>query len=422
MREELQVDGELTESEYEWKAMPDWAAFVQNTVGAALIESVFGKTLLDLNPGFVEDAFALDSGIPWLARGLPRWAAPGVWAARDRMIMGVKKWYTVAREGFDGALVDEDGDGDPYWGSELTRYRQRVLSKMPGHDDDVLARNDVGLVWGAVGNTTPAAMMAAYHMFEDRWLLERVRRDVDGGVLQADNSDAATGGTMHTTKFEETVDAKKLSKHSLLSSMYAETLRRYVHTYCMLSSPHSDVSLGKWRLPRREISLSSSGTSQTDPTFWNSRWGMYPVDKFWAERFLIDPEDPDSGPLSRAAKLEDLQLGTASTRTPNKYLVDGKGSSNRADGVSPQGEAKGPFYSLNGTEGSWFPFGGGHSICPGRFFAKNAILFTCAFLAREYDIELLIRADQIKRSSWKFGFGVNPPTHDLPFRVRRRRV
>jgi hypothetical protein len=61
---------------------------------------------------------------------------------------------------------------------------------------------------------------------------------------------------------------------------------------------------------------------------------------------------------------------------------------------------------------------GGHSICPGRFLAKRAIVFTCALLARDYDIEML--SDRLEMDNWRFGLGVGSIKHALPFRIRRR--
>jgi hypothetical protein len=61
---------------------------------------------------------------------------------------------------------------------------------------------------------------------------------------------------------------------------------------------------------------------------------------------------------------------------------------------------------------------GGHSICPGRFLAKHVIVFTCALLTRDYDIEML--SDRLEMDSWRFGLGVGSIKHALPFRIRRR--
>jgi hypothetical protein len=57
-------------------------------------------------------------------------------------------------------------------------------------------------------------------------------------------------------------------------------------------------------------------------------------------------------------------------------------------------------------------------MCPGRFLAKGVITFTCALLAMQYDIELLVNSVPLK--SGRFGMGVEHPMHAIPFRIRKR--
>jgi cytochrome P450 len=123
---------------------------------------------------------------------------------------------------------------------------------------------------------------------------------------------------------------------------------------------------------------------------------MHPVGTFWADRFLINPRDVSSGPISPAVR--ETQTGWTAAQ--------------RADG---DGE---PFYSTEGLEASWFPYGGGYSICPGRHLAKNVIIFAAAVLATEFDIEFL--TDSLVLDKWRFGLGIAKPTNELPFRIRRR--
>jgi hypothetical protein len=177
----------------------------------------------------------------------------------------------------------------------------------------------------AVGNTIPCAMLSAFHIFRDPVLLQRVRNDVESSF-----------GHQHL----QDIDPNKLIKEPLLSSIYAETLRFYVKTYFIVSSPHSDVHLGRWTLPRRRIGLMNAGVSHMDETFWNSHNGEYPVTTFWADRFIIDPANPQSGPV------------TSLVRESPDWVEP-----RREDSEKAQNSNK-PFFSMDGTEGSWFPYGG----------------------------------------------------------------
>ncbi|VUC35732.1 unnamed protein product [Clonostachys rosea] len=371
----------------DWTEMADLSEFFRDIVGSSLIECVFGPTLLRLNPNFMKDLWGFDASVPWLARAVPSFLMPSVYKPRQNCVDQLKRWYEYARDHFEESSISADGDGDPFWGSKLIRRRQEHLLAVPKHDDDALARTDLGLAWGAVGNTIPCTMLSVFHIFKDPQLLLRVRTDMerlrrDDGLLE--------------------VDPDKLNKEPLLSSIYAETLRLYVKTYFMVSSPQADVHLGKWSLPRGRIGLMNAGVSHMDKTFWNSQSGQHPVGSFWADRFLTDPRDPQSGPIAPEA------LGSSGVTRPKSHGLE-----------APQGTPA-PFFSMDGTEGSWFPYGGGHSICPGRVLAKSVILFTSALLASNYDIEIF--SDKVEMSTWRFGLGVGELKHALPFRIRRRQT
>jgi cytochrome P450 len=65
------------------------------------------------------------------------------------------------------------------------------------------------------------------------------------------------------------------------------------------------------------------------------------------------------------------------------------------------------------------PFGGGKSMCPGRYFAINELKITAATLLAWFDLELL--SDEVPSFDLsRTGFGTYPPTNDVPFRFRLR--
>ncbi|EFY86300.1 Pfs, NACHT and Ankyrin domain protein [Metarhizium acridum CQMa 102] len=365
----------------EWTEVADLSTFFQDVAGSSLVECIYGPTMLRLNPNFVQHLWGFDASVPWLARGLPSFISPLTHEPRQNCVNQLKRWYEYAREQFDEPSISPDGDGDPYWGSNLTRYRQDKLLAVKNHDDDALARMDLGLAWGAVGNTVPCAMLCVFHIFKEPVLLERVCNEVEGSFG-------------HQRLAE--ISPNKLTRVPLLSSVYAEALRLCVKTYFMVSSPHVDVHLGRWKLPKGRIGLMNAGLSHMDDAFWNSRDGEHPVASFWADRFIIDPADPQSGPV--AAHVRE----SADWAGPRR-MDDGQG-----------GMSKNAFFSLDGTEGSWFPYGalfsGGHSICPGRFLAKRVILFTCALLVRDYDIEIFT-----EMNTWTFWLGVGGLKSAVPF-------
>jgi hypothetical protein len=132
----------------EWTEMPDFSDFFRYMVGSCLIQTIFGPTMLRLNPEFMRDLWSFDDNVPWFARGVPSFIKPAAYRARQNTIDQLKRWYSYAREHFDESSIDSDGDGDVYWGSWLIRERQKKLLMIPNNDDEAVARTDLGLAWG----------------------------------------------------------------------------------------------------------------------------------------------------------------------------------------------------------------------------------------------------------------------------------
>jgi cytochrome P450 len=79
-----------------------------------------------------------------------------------------------------------------------------------------------------------------------------------------------------------------------------------------------------------------------------------------------------------------------------------------------------PFFSVQGLEGAWIPYGGGYAACPGRHFAKRIILYTTALLVAAFEVEVL--TDRLEMDDRCFGLGTQKPKHEVKFRIRRRRT
>ncbi|RWA14263.1 hypothetical protein EKO27_g855 [Xylaria grammica] len=298
---------------------------------------------------------------------------------RDSIAEQLKSWYKYAREHFDPSMIEADGDGDPIWGSAMIRNRQEQLLKADKHDDDVLAHLDLGLAWATIGNLVISCMFGAYHILQDKTLLKRVRQEL---------RDYLGERTIHE------VDPHQLGRDiPLLASIYAESMRIHIKIYSAYSSPHEDVNLGKWTLPKGALALVNSAPSHMDKSFWNTKGGLYPVETFWADRFIVDPADPESGPINPEYR--------RTMNRPEKKRDDMK-----------------PYFSLDGCEGAWVPYGGGFSMCPGRFIAKAFMIFSATLLANEYEVEF--HEDTIHISDYRYGMGVDDVGKPIPFRIRKR--
>ncbi|KAI1419303.1 Pfs, NACHT and ankyrin domain protein [Xylaria sp. FL1777] len=343
------------------EVLGDFRSFFQVIMSSALLECFFGPETIPLNPNIVNDLIEFDNNVPWLARGIPSFIMPRPYRVRARLCNQFKKkWQSFARTNFCESSIYQDSDGDPFWGSAMNRWCHDILPKT-----------------ALITNLSPSSMLAVWHIFRDSDLLQRARDELQRHLCGERIVD---------------VDPKKLIKLPLLSSIHAETLRLYINTFITVNSSQCDVSLGRWRLPRYELGLLSSLIAHRDNTFWNTKNGLHPVDAFWVDRFLTNLADLTSGPIN-------LELDE--TRSRNE-----------------RSRHKETYFSIEGLEDTWFPYGGGYSICPRRYLLKTALMFPCALFVTEFDIECL--TDRIELDNWRFGLSGQCPKNLLPFFTKKR--
>ncbi|KAK8069263.1 cytochrome p450 domain-containing protein [Apiospora phragmitis] len=193
------------------------------------------------------DIFKFDHMFPTFGPGLPRFMMPKSYSFRDGLETQFNTWYEHDRKNYDASQTFADGDGDPWWESTMMRLRQDAILGAENQDDESLARVDLGSAWAIIGNVVSTSMFSAFHVFKDKNLLARVQQEI-GEFASAD-------GSLKDT------DPHKLGKDAtVLLSVYAETLRKYIKVYySVYSAPHEDVDLGRWVLPRGALAISQLG-------------------------------------------------------------------------------------------------------------------------------------------------------------------
>ena len=190
------------------------------------------------------------------------------------------------------------------------------------------------------------------------------------------------------------VDVPKVCAIPLLQSIYAEILRVRNGTVINRVPTISGFQIAGWSFKKDEPIIVSSYDLARDESVWNQGTAKdpHPLDNFWPERFIVDPSDPRSGPVLPPA-------------TKRQEQTDGKE----------------PRYSMDGTAGSWIPYGGGSRMCPGRHFAKEEMIVMAAMFLTAFDIELLTKDGTFVETDMKyFMFGVMHPKGKIPARIRRR--
>jgi cytochrome P450 len=87
-----------------------------------------------------------------------------------------------------------------------------------------------------------------------------------------------------------------------------------------------------------------------------------------------------------------------------------------------------PTFTLDGSSGKLFPFGGGKTICPGRVFAKQEVLGAVAMVLLEFEIESVGYIDAAGKTVETFpglkdaylGAGAVAMDGDLKVRIKQK--
>lgn len=233
-------------------------------------------------------------------------------------------------------------------------------------------------------NVHAAAIWTIIEVFRDKDLLIRVRAELKKASLE--NIDLAA-------------NIDRLLSLPLLQSIHAEVLRLRVEVQAVFDNEREDLSINEWVFPKKSILLVPTGVAHKDANFWNTKDGEYPLNRFWSDRFLAYPNDLTSGPR----RVNPVDIDKIKHNKPQNYH-----------------NLEGPRFISSGLSDSYMPFGVGERTCPGRFFARRAIVAFCAKVVNDFDIEILSTEKDFKISSAFYGLGVQRPLNQIPFRVRRR--
>ena len=196
-------------------------------------------------------------------------------------------------------------------------------------------------------------------------------------------------------------EVKTLLSLPRLQAVYAETLRLRVHVIVPRETNTENLQINKWVFPNKSTIVVSSQPAHMDSTVWNLGPNKsHPTNTFWAERFLAYEYSPASGPISKPSVVVTTDLG--------ENAPEDSGS-----------DSKAPKFVLSSTAGHWFPYGGGARICPGRHFAKRAIMTATAVMISMFDIEIMATSEAMKMDKSGYGLGMQRPAGNIRYRMRR---
>lgn len=345
-------------------------AWLQDRMFKASTTAFMGSRLLEIYPNMREDFFEFDRHMLTLFFRIPKLISPTAYNVRERVLSGLINWQQQMQEECKNNPLRPDGDVDweSAYGSRANRARQHYYASR-GVNVRTRAGMDLGFLFGLNSNAIPAAGWMLLHILNpegDQTLLSRVMEELERA--ERDN---------------RSLDIPTLIALPLLQSVFHEVLRLYVDVL-VTRELREDLTLplddGKRRvlLEKNAVVMAPSWLGHRDETLWTNP----PCNQFYAERFL--KRDPETG----------QQLFTTS-----------------------------------GTNGKFFPFGGGKTICPGRVFAKQEVLASVASVLLPFEIEPLGFVDDHGKSSKKFpglgksysGSGIMIMNGDMRVKIKDRK-
>ncbi|KAH9881832.1 hypothetical protein J1614_001003 [Plenodomus biglobosus] len=342
----------------DWIEIPDLFELVQHQVTRAITETLMGSAITKEYPEIYTDQWRfMDSSIE-IVMGLPRFVVPAAYAARDRLLANLKNWNTTSE------ALRTLGKADSVWdaraGSGLLQERQERYAQTAGFNEDARVSQILGLLFAGNSITPPISFWYLFEALKDPSLFRRVSDEIH----------------LHYDPSTQTYDFGQMTVRPILQSLHAETTRFYSSNVAVrvVTSPNFALD-DKYVIPENTlIFIYNKFTGQFSPGWTTARpqSTMYPLEQFWAERFLTG------------------------------------GERNR-------------FSDANLT-GSWTSFGGGEHKCPGRHFARNIGIVTLAVLMGEYEVELL-DTEKAKKATPRVkdeAFGKMVPTSKVAARMRRR--
>ena len=355
----------------EWRDTDDMYGVVVDLVFRATIRSFFGslfdddhvksKEVIDrfMGTGSTESADSsgmkvakeafrtFDEAFPLLASGVPGKYLGNVAPAMSHLFSRFAGADTSALDKFNV--------------SNIVRIRQEFLHAHFDHHSQ--GSFQLGFVWATMANTVPTAFWSLYFCTRDREAYRQCREEADrvmGPWLDRRESDIKAGKSPQN---DPSSIANILSKMPRLDSIVSEALRMCIASIT-LREAMEDFEL---KLGDQSVKVRRGDHVVLAPTMTHFDSDIYPApDTFKWDRFLVDESEGKEDERNGAPKENDGAVSLSKVRSLPPRFKDGK---QIPAAIALQ------------------PFGGGHTMCPGRHFALAEIKAFVALVLCLWDIE-----------------------------------
>lgn len=318
--------------------------FLKKKMFVASTISLVGTEIFSLNPGFVKTYWEFDDAFLMIALGLPKFLASKQNAALDRMLKATNKWIDSAYNNLDPN--DEKSDWEKNFGSKYMRKTAQEL-EIAGMTREGQAIALLPVIWACVSpsylaiqsqlttssinsNAIPCTGWILFEILKHPGLLQRLRDEITPSIQKNESG-------------KTSIDIPSLLANCpLLTSLYLETIRLRTSS-TVTRRLTQDLEIDGYLLKKNNHLMASSWIP-THASIWDVPG--HPTNEFWPERFIempkMKPENPDEKSVYEVA-------------------------------MRPE---------------NWFPYGGGHVMCSGRFFAKQEILAAVALMVVKFEFEV----------------------------------
>ncbi|KAH7322417.1 putative cytochrome P450 [Stachybotrys elegans] len=340
-------------------------------LAASAMETLFGPELIGLTPDFVSRFWRFDRNAFKLIVGVPKWIDPAVHETHNHFVDGIGTWLENGLSKMNWNGPDTDANWEPLFGGRVVRELVKWMLETNWRKE-VIAATLGALIFGLTSNSVPVTIWMLMEMIQDPSLLQAVREEVATAMV----IDPKTGN--------QTLSSHKLVALPLLQSIWTETLRLRIN-FNITRDVKQPVTINGHLIPKGSILQAPMMVSHCMEDVWAA--DGHPASEFWAERHV-------------------------------KYIdeIDALGQISRKR-----------VFAMAGDATSYFPFGGGINICPGRQFAKFEVFSAIGLILSRFDIELIgwtqtdgKPSDRAARADLRYsGAGAMPPDRDMKIRWRR---
>ncbi|KAB5583089.1 cytochrome P450, partial [Coniochaeta sp. 2T2.1] len=311
----------------------------------------------------MEDAFwDFDHGLGGLLAGVfPRWTARKAWRGREKLAAAFEEWIRERR--YKGQDVPD-----------IVKQRIRIAEEH-GFSTAAAARSEVSFLFAGIVNTATTTFWTLLQIFAREELRDEVRREVERCVSE------------HGAEGEGRLSLERLKADCpVLLAVVRECLRLGSDTYSVrLVKTDTELAGGSYVLKAGSVVQIAGGVMHADRTIWGDN-----VDVFDHTRFF-------------------------------KTGKEANGSDHRFEGE----ERPKVQQSVSGGvhPAAFRAFGGGKTLCPGRYFAINEILVFVAVIVLTLDFEAVDGIGEIgipKKNDSVLPVHVLEPVEPVKVSVRRR--